>query len=261
LYATPCQLEWLSSAGFRSELKWKFDFDMMIRVPVIFALLFFNACASQQAGSLNGTEPQRQVLLFSAERAIQDEWQEILIRGKTEYRVTASAGRVAIRAIGQGSASGLVRRVQVNPVNCPRFEWSWRVDQLQTTADIRVKEKEDVAASIYLVFGDPGLLLTPKQVPSLRYVWTNQRIDVESIVDSPYLPGTVKSVVVRSGSRQPEWFVESRNILTDFERAFGYAPKEAIEAIALFTDNDQTKEPVLGYYEWGRLKCQPHQES
>ena len=38
--------------------------------------------------------------------------------------------------------------------------------------------------------------MTPKQVPSLRYVWTNQRMDVESIVDSPYLPGTVKSLVV-----------------------------------------------------------------
>ena len=150
----------------------------------------------QQTGRLPQDQPQRHVPLFSAERAIQDEWQEILIRGKTEYRVTASAGRVAIRAIGQNSASGLLRRVQVDPVNCPKIEWSWRVDQLQETADIRVKEKEDVAASIYLMFGDPGLLLTPKQVPSLRYVWTNQRMDVESIVDSPYLPGTVKSLVV-----------------------------------------------------------------
>ena len=210
---------------------------------------------------MNDLQPQRQLLLFSAERAIQDEWQEILIRGETEYRVTASAGRVAIRAIGQDSASGLVRRVQVNPVNCPKIEWSWRVDQLQETADIRLKEKEDVAASIYLMFGDPGLLLTPKQVPSLRYVWTNQQMDVESIVDSPYLPGTVKSLVVRSGSRQPEWFIESRNILKDFERAFGYTPKEAIEAIALFTDNDQTKEPVLAYYEWGRLECRTDRES
>src|SRR5262245_60172023 len=123
----------------------------MIRISVIFALLLFNACAIQKQAGLNDSQFQR--LLFSAERAIQDEWQEILIRGATEYRLTASAGRVAIRAIGQSSASGLVRRVQVNPVNCPKFEWSWRVDQLQETADIRLKEKEDVAASIYLMFG------------------------------------------------------------------------------------------------------------
>lgn len=227
-----------------------------LRVPVIFALFFFNACAMQKTNGASDRQIQRQVLLFSADRAIQDEWQQIPIRGETEYRVTATTGRVAIRAIGQRSASGLMRRVQVNPVNCPQIEWSWRVDQLQETADIGVKEKEDVAASIFLLFGDPGLLLTPKPVPTLRYVWTNKRVDVESIVDSPYLPGIVKSVVVRSGSKEQEWFLESRNILQDFERAFGYTPKEAIEAIALFTDNDQTKEPVLAYYEWARAICQ-----
>ena len=90
----------------------------------------------------------------------------------------------------------------------------------------------------------------------LRYVWTNRRVDVESIVDSPYLPGIVKSIVVeRSGSKKAEWLVETRNILKDFERAFGHAPKEAIEAIALFTDNDQTKEPVIAYCEWARVEC------
>ena len=225
-------------------------------VPVIVALFLFNACTMQKTGGLIQNQSQRQVLLFSAERAIQDEWQQLPIRGETEYRVTATTGRVAIRAIGQRSASGLMRRVQVNPLNCPQIEWSWRVDQLQETADIGVKEKEDVAASIFLLFGDPGLLLTPKQVPTLRYVWTNKRVDVESIVDSPYLPGIVKSVVVRSGSQQPEWFVETRNILKDFERAFGHAPKEAIEAIALFTDNDQTKEPVIAHYEWARVECE-----
>ena len=114
-----------------------------LRVPVIVALFLFNACAMQKTGGLIQNQPQRQVLLFSAERAIQDEWQQLPIRGETEYRVTASAGRVAIRAIGQRSASGLMRRVQVNPLNCPQIEWSWRVDQLQETADIRVKEKED----------------------------------------------------------------------------------------------------------------------
>jgi len=93
----------------------------MIRISVIVTLLLFSACAIQKGG-LNDAQPQRQLLLFSAERAIQDEWQEILLRGTTEYRLTANAGRVAIRAIGQDSASGLVRRVQVNPVNCPKFE-------------------------------------------------------------------------------------------------------------------------------------------
>src|SRR5262245_53705508 len=117
-----------SVPGSRSVPKSQFVSIMMIRISVIVALLLFSACAIQKKAGLNDGQSQGQLLLFLAERAIQDEWQEILLRGATEYRLTASAGRIAIRAIGQDSASGLVRRVQVNPVNYPRFEWSWRVD-------------------------------------------------------------------------------------------------------------------------------------
>jgi Protein of unknown function (DUF3047) len=34
----------------------------------------------------------------------------------------------------------------------------------------------------------------------------------------------------------------------DFRRAFGRDPPPVAEAIALFTDNDQTREPVEAYY-------------
>ncbi|MEE8302032.1 MAG: hypothetical protein V3S24_06295 [Candidatus Tectomicrobia bacterium] len=34
-------------------------------------------------------------------------------------------------------------------------------------------------------------------------------------------------------------------------------PKDHIQAIALFTDNDQTKQPVQAYYGWARVVCAP----
>src|SRR5262249_4931061 len=49
----------VSRAGSRSELKWKFDLDMMIRRSVIFALLVFNACTIQKRDSLNDVQSQR----------------------------------------------------------------------------------------------------------------------------------------------------------------------------------------------------------
>ncbi len=41
---------------------------------------------------------------------------------------------------------------------------------------------------------------------------------------------------------------ERRNVVRDFRRAFGREPPEEVELIAVFTDNDQTKEPVETYY-------------
>ncbi len=179
------------------------------------------------------------------------------MRGETDYRLALMDGRIAIRARGQHSASGLIRRVEVDSARCPIIEWSWCVTKLQKNADLRVKEGDDVAAAIFVFFGDPGFLFDPKPVPTIRYVWTNDSVAVESVIDNPYLPGTVRNIVVQSGARQAgKWVTERRNIVDDYVRAFGSPPLNGVHAVALFTDNDQTKEPVEAYYGWARLVCE-----
>jgi hypothetical protein len=37
-------------------------------------------------------------------------------------------------------------------------------------------------------------------------------------------------------------------VVDDFRRSFGREPPEPVEVVALFTDNDQTREPVEAYY-------------
>ena len=178
------------------------------------------------------------------------------LRWETEYRLAYLDGRLALRAIGRESASGVIRRVQVDPNRCPILEWTWRVEKLQSSADLRVKESDDVAASLFLLFGDPGFFSDPDPVPTLRYVWTTDRAVENEVIDNPYMPGVVRNIVVRVGAeRIGQWVTERRNIVADFERAFGETPKDAIEAFALFTDNDQTKEAVEAYYASVRLLC------
>lgn len=88
-----------------------------------------------------------------------------------------------------------------------------------------------------------------RDVPTLAYVWTSGRISEGLIADSPYHPGTTRNIVVRSGEeRLGQWVPERRNVIDDFRRAFGREPPESVEVIALFTDNDQTREPVEANY-------------
>ena len=194
--------------------------------------------------------------LFSASTVIEDEWQQLRFLGTTRYRVELFQDRLAISARGRRSSSGLMRRVEIDTDQCPEMEWSWSVTVLQPSADIRIREREDVAASIFLLFGDPGFVFDPSPVPTLRYVWTNERVAVESVIDSPYMPGTVRSLVVRSGlDSAPQWITQKRHVGRDFRTAFGYAPPGPVRAIAIFTDNDQTGEDVEAYYEWARVLC------
>ena len=107
-----------------------------------------------------------------------------------------------------------------------------------------------------MLLGDPGFLSAPDPVPTLRYVWTNDRVPKEKIVSNPYLRGTVRSIVIRSGPEDMHrWITERRNIIVDFEKAFGRPLKQLIHAVTIFTDNDQTTQNVEAHYGAARMIC------
>ena len=145
-----------------------------------------------------------EILLYDPANAIQGDWMHMQFRGATDYRLALAGERVAIQAVGRNSASGLIRPVEVDLERCPVMAWDWRVEMLQEGADLHEKPTEDVAASIMLLFGNPGSLLAPESVPTLRYVWTNGGESPGAIIDSPYLPGVVRSLVVRAGGESLE---------------------------------------------------------
>lgn len=194
--------------------------------------------------SASGNEP---VLLADPAAPLGEAWTHQRFNAATQYDRVTVEGVAAIRAVGRDSASGLYRDVRYAVAEHPWLAWRWRVDRLQETADIRAKAREDFAAAIFLIFGRPSML--NRNVPTLAYVWTGGRVPENAIVGSPHHPGSVRSIVVRSGGeRLGEWIEERRNIIDDFRRAFGREPPGNVEIVALFTDNDQTSEPVETYY-------------
>ncbi len=200
---------------------------------------------------------EQAIAVLDVSLLIQHQWEELQIKGSTEYRVVSNDGKPVLWAVGRESASGLSRYIEFDANQCPIIEWSWRVDQLQADANLNVRSAEDVAASIYFLFGDPGLLSDPKLVPTLRYVWSNEKVTVNEVVKSPYLPQYVHSMVVQAGSKNlGQWITESRNIAEDYQLAFGTEPPDKIQAVVLFTDNDQTRQAVEAGYAWIKVTCQ-----
>jgi hypothetical protein len=221
----------------------------------VLSLALLAACSAQPELAREGTY-DRPDTLFDPARAIQQSWVEMPLVGHTDYRIASYQDRLSIRAEGQRSASGLVLPVDFDAEDCPYLEWDWRVERLQESASLFEKDKEDVAAAIFVMFGDPGSFAAPRPVPTLRYVWTTGRVPEETIVDSPYLPGVVRSIVVQGGVESPlAWESERRDLVADFQAAFGRLPKDRVQAVALFTDNDQTQEPVIAHYGAARLHC------
>ena len=121
-------------------------------------------------------------------------WVHRTFGAATKYERVEIDGQAAIRAESRQSASGLYREVAYSTSDYPWLEWAWRVDRLQSDADIRTKAGQDFAASIFLIFEEPSWLL--KQTTILSYVWTNERRRAETLVGNPHHPGTAWSIVI-----------------------------------------------------------------
>lgn len=194
--------------------------------------------------------------VFEASDALTEEWRLVRVWGETDFSIVPDGEGVAIEAVGNGSSSGLSRYVEIDTEVCPVVEWSWRVDRMPSEADLTVKSREDVAASLFFVFGDPGAFSSPKPVPAIRYVWSTAANPENQVIDSPYLPGILRSVVAESGEASlGSWVTERRSLRDDYSRVFGKPPEDPVEVFALFTDNDHTKAPTIARYRWARMRC------
>lgn len=174
----------------------------------------------------------------------------------TEYALRKWDGVVAIEARAKKSMALLGRTVTVNLKKTPILCWQWRVDAPVASADMTRKSGDDYAARVYLTFAVPPDQLSfgtrsklrlartiyGNQVPdaALNYIWDN-RHPVGTLQDNAYTD-RARMLVLRSGAGQAgAWVQERRNVLNDFQRAFGDISGE-LRGLAIASDTDNTGE-------------------
>jgi hypothetical protein len=181
---------------------------------------------------------------------------------RTEYRLVNGSAGTVLQATAEQAATGLYRRVRVDPFHQPLLEWSWRVERLVPGADLRNGSREDSAARLVVSFhGDPERLDFQQRVllrlaqafageplpyAMLIYVWSNQ-IPVETALPSPQIERIRMIVVESGGARLGQWLAYRRNILEDYRRAFGEDPGDIV-AVGVMTDADNTRQSARALY-------------
>jgi hypothetical protein len=205
---------------------------------------------------------------FSAEKAgdaLPMGWKPLTfkkIEKHTTYSLITDGETVVVKAVSNGSASGLTREMRINPEEVPILRWRWKVANLLQKSDVTRKDGDDYPARLYITFEvDPKRLgffeivkyeaarLLYGQVPPLaaiNYLW-DSRAPKGTIVPNPFTD-RVKMIVVESGTeRLNQWVSEERNIVEDYQKAFGENPS-FISGIAIMTDTDNTGESATACY-------------
>lgn len=171
-------------------------------------------------------------------------WEEKQFFGRTRYQVVAdAAGGFCLQAASDGTASGLVFPLDLDPRQWPILSWRWKIADTIPGGDARSKATDDYAARIYVIFPHWFFLKTK----TLNYIWAN-RLPQGEAIPSLYTSNSIM-LAARSGRAQRgEWVVERHNILDDYRRLFGEDPPR-IGAIAIMTDSDNTGAQARAWYD------------
>lgn len=192
------------------------------------------------------------------------DWHGVRLPGKalTQYRWEHKAGRRALAARAERSASMWRRSLSLPPERIGEVAFSWWVDQLIEGASLVHAEREDAPARVLFGFGgersrlsarnralfELAHALTGEEPPfaTLMYVWATQA-PLESVLINPRTD-RIRKIVVDSGAAQlGRWRDHRRQLAHDFQRAFGEAPGPLL-SVALMTDADNTRARASAWY-------------
>ncbi len=185
-------------------------------------------------------------------------WQEQRVRSAeaNRFSLVQDEGRTVLRIASRQSASSLLHRL-TPPLPASRLAWSWRTDAWPSgLGSFGDKAGDDFSLRLYLMFDYPmakvplgqrlliqmarGIYGADVPAATLCYV-ADPRVPAETLRVSPYT-SRVQVMVVRSEHKPGAWWAQERDLLADFQRAFGAEFGQGVPpvaAVALAADTDQ----------------------
>lgn len=202
---------------------------------------------------------------LTADKKMPDGWEPLIfnkIKRHTMYNRFDDNGIPVIKAESHASASGLIRKIRIDPEKYPIFKWRWKVTNTYKKGDVTRKDGDDFPARIYIAFkynpDDVGFFERAMffaiklfygeypPIAAINYIWAN-KAPVGTIAENPYT-SRVKMIVVESGKKKLNlWMEEERNIYNDYISAFGKKPP-LISGVGIMTDSDNTGESAISFY-------------
>lgn len=200
------------------------------------------------------------------------QWQHQTFKGRknTAYAATTHEGRPALHARSDSGSSAMRYKVNVPADAVGTLRFSWFVRQLNPAFDLTDRDSEDAVARVILTFdGDRqrlsardhmlselAQLITGEPLPyaTLMYVWDHEH-PAGTVLEHPSTR-RIRMLVVKSGpGRLGQWADQERDVLADFQHAFGETPK-ALTGIGLMTDGNNTRQLAEAWYGPVRLDQQ-----
>ena len=151
--------------------------------------------------------------------------------------------------------SPLWRELDIARPRALELRWRWKVETaLRASGRERTKDGDDYSARLLVSFGAGDL---GERAPTLCYVWAAGEL-VGSRFPNPYRSNVITIVLQSGDSRIGEWVRERRDLIEDFEAAFGGGRPDAVTGVAVVVDTDDTEGVAVSWFDDLRLRASPN---
>ena len=98
-------------------------------------------------------------------------WKPEVFSGETSYELVTIENRQAIKATSNKSASGLVRKMEIDLSKTPYMNWSWKIENILSDVDETKKSGDDYPARVYVVISGGFFFWKTR---AISYTWTSE---------------------------------------------------------------------------------------
>ena len=166
------------------------------------------------------------------------------IKKETSYTTGNNENGNFLKAVSEGTASGLGKEILINLNKTPFINITWKVEKDLNGIDEKSKKGHDYAARVFVVKKTGATALSNR---AINYVFSSN----ESINDSWPSPFTKKSidyVLATTKKNLNTWVTVKANVKQHFEKLHNLDVDE-LNGVAIMSDTDNSKMKAISYFQ------------
>ena len=166
------------------------------------------------------------------------------IKKETSYTTGNNENGNFLKAVSEGTASGLGKEILINLNKTPFINITWKVEKDLNGIDEKSKKGHDYAARVFVVKKTGATALSNR---AINYVFSSN----ESINDSWSSPFTKKSidyVLATTKENLNTWVTVKANVKQHFKKLHNLDVEE-LNGVAIMSDTDNSKMKAISYFQ------------
>tara|TARA_B100000579_G_scaffold325550_1_gene275363 strand:+ start:263 stop:907 length:645 start_codon:yes stop_codon:yes gene_type:complete len=166
------------------------------------------------------------------------------IKNETKYSVEINENGNLLKAVSDGTASGLGKEIIINLNKTPFINITWKVEKDLKGIDEKSKKGHDYAARVFVVKKTGATALSNR---AINYVFSSNNLINENW-RSPYTKKSIDYVLATTKNNLNEWVTVKANVKEHFKKLHDLDVNE-LNGVAIMSDTDNSKMKAISYFQ------------